>query len=88
MSTYNTTVIKTGNSYALRVPKQYVTDANLRLGQKVSITLPVVEAVQNRSRIQSLLLELQSIAAYKEIADPVIWQKNIRMDRALPEREV
>ena len=59
MGTYSTTVIKTGNSYALRVPKQYIEDAKLQLGQKVSIPLPLIETIQNRQRIQSLLKQLQ-----------------------------
>ena len=87
MSTYSTTVIKTGNSYALRVPKQYIEDANLRLGQKVSIPLPITESVQNRQRIQSLLKQLQELGAYQDIQDPRAWQKEIRAERQLPGRE-
>ena len=87
MSTYSTTVIKTGNSYALRVPKQYIEDANLRLGQKVSIPLPLTETVQNRQRIQSLLKQLQELGAYQDIQDPRAWQKEIRAERQLPGRE-
>ena len=87
MSTYSTTVIKTGNSYALRVPKQYIEDANLRLGQKVSIPLPLTESVQNRQRIQSLLKQLQELGAYQDIQDPRAWQKEIRAERQLPGRE-
>jgi antitoxin component of MazEF toxin-antitoxin module len=30
-------VTKTGNSYALRVPKRYIDDNNLKLGDKVNI---------------------------------------------------
>lgn len=37
MNRYTATVIKTGNSYALRVPKKYVEDARLELGQKAII---------------------------------------------------
>lgn len=87
MSTYSTTVIKTGNSYALRVPKKYIEDGNLHLGQKVSIALPLAEVVQNRQRVQSLLEQLQKSGAYKEIQDPVAWQREIRAERPLPGRE-
>ena len=87
MSIYTTTVIKTGNSYALRVPKQYIEDANLQLGQKVSIPLPLTETVQNRQRIQSLLKQLQELGAYQDIQDPRAWQKEIRAERQLPGRE-
>jgi predicted nucleic acid-binding protein/antitoxin component of MazEF toxin-antitoxin module len=55
MSNYVTTVIKTGNSYALRVPKKYIEDAQLELGQKATIQLPIPQPKQNRERIQALL---------------------------------
>jgi len=87
MSTYSTTVIKTGNSYALRVPKQYIEDAKLQLGQKVSIPLPLIETVQDRQRIQSLLKQLRELGAYQDVHDPVAWQKEIRAERQLPGRE-
>jgi antitoxin component of MazEF toxin-antitoxin module len=87
MNSYIVTVIKTGNSYALRVPKKYVQDAQLTLGQKTAIQLPVPEPKQNRTRIQELLRQLQAIGAYKSIKDPVAWQQEIRKDRSLPGRE-
>jgi antitoxin component of MazEF toxin-antitoxin module len=87
MSKYIATVIKTGNSYALRVPKKYVEDARLELGQKTTIQLPVPEVKQDRNRIQRLLTQLQDIAAYSNIKDPTAWQRDIRQDRALPGRE-
>ena len=87
MSIYSTTVIKTGNSYALRVPKQYIEDAKLQLGQKVSIPLPLTEMVQDRQRIQSLLKQLQELGAYQDIQDPLAWQKEIRAERQLTGRE-
>jgi len=87
MSKYTATVIKTGNSYALRVPKKYVEDAKLKLGQKADIELPTLQPKQDRNRIQQLLKELQESGAYKDIADPVAWQRKIRQDRSFPGRE-
>ncbi len=87
MYKYTVTVIKTGNSYALRVPKKYVEDAHLESGQKTVITLPIPEPKQNRQRIQETLRQLQEIGAYKDIKDPVAWQREIRKDRPLPGRE-
>lgn len=87
MSNYIVTVIKTGNSYALRVPKKYVDDAQLELGQKATIQLPTPQLRQNRQRIQNLLRQLQEVGAYKDIKDPVAWQREIRNDRSLPGRE-
>ncbi|HEX9153523.1 MAG TPA: hypothetical protein VF809_01755 [Candidatus Saccharimonadales bacterium] len=86
MNTYTATVIKTGNSYALRVPKKYVEDAQLKSGQKTAITLPIPEPNQNREKIQELLRQLQEIGTYKDIKDPAVWQREIRKDRSLPGR--
>ncbi len=87
MSSYTVTVIKTGNSYALRVPKKYMDDAQLELGQKTTIPLPTPQQKQDRARIQELFRQLQEIGAYKNIKDPVAWQREIRKDRPLPGRE-
>ncbi len=87
MNKYTATVIKTGNSYALRVPKRYVEDAQLKSGQKTVIALPILEPKQNREKIQEVIRQLQEIGAYKDIKDPVAWQREIRKDRPLPGRE-
>ena len=87
MSNYIATVIKTGNSYALRVPKKYVEDARLELGQKATIQLPTLEPKQNRKKIQEILRQLQEAGAYKSIKDPAAWQRQIRTDRSLPGRD-
>lgn len=86
MSKYIATVIKTGNSYALRIPKKYMEDAQLTLGQKATIQLPTLETKQNRDRIQSLFKQLQMTGAYRDIPDPVKWQHEIRTERSLPGR--
>lgn len=88
MSNYTATVIKTGNSYALRVPKAYVEDAKLRLGDKAALALPRrALGTQNHAKIQKILAELQANRAFKDIKDPVAWQREIRKDRPLPGRE-
>jgi len=87
MNSYVTTVIKTGNFYALRVPKKYVDEAQLNLGQKVNIQLPIPQLKQDRLRIQTLLKQLQASGIYKDIEDPVAWQREIRLNRPLPGRE-
>lgn len=90
MSIYIATVIKTGNSYALRVPKAYVDDAALELGEKTAIELPVSRKPQDRSKIQNLLEQLQAIESdggLMRIQDPVAWQREIRKDRPLPGRD-
>lgn len=83
MNTYTATVIKTGNSLALRVPKQYSLDAKLIPGEKVSLKLPTKVKQQNHSKIKRLIGKLQELESFKTIADPVGWQREIRKDRPL-----
>ena len=87
MNRYTSTVIKTGNSYALRVPKQYINDARLHLGQKATIQLPITEVKQDRKRIQTLFKQLQELGAFGGIKDPATWQQEIRKDRPMPGRD-
>ena len=88
MNKYTATVIKTGNSYALRVPKNYVVDSNLELGQKVQVASPVlVQKKQDPQAIKKAIRNLQKINAFSGIKDPVKWQREIRKDRPLPGRE-
>ena len=87
MPNYTVTVIKSGNSYALRVPKRYVDDAQLALGQKTTIPLPTPEPRQDRTRIQELLRRLQELGTYQGMEDPAEWQRKVRKDRPLPGRK-
>ncbi len=87
MSKYKATVIKTGNSYALRVPKAYIENARLRLGQKVQVEPPVPDPKKNEPEaIKQAIKKLRQTNAYKEVPDPVAWQRKIRQDRPLPGR--
>lgn len=90
MNNYIATVIKTGNSYALRVPKSYVLDARLRLGDKAQIELPIPSKKQDRAKVQKLLEQLQnieSLGGLSSITDPVRWQREIRRDKPLSGRD-
>ncbi len=88
MNKYTATVIKTGNSYALRVPKKYVEDAALVLGQKIQVSDPLPDTqTQDRKSIQRAIRNLQNIHAYSDIGDPVAWQREIRKERHFPGRE-
>jgi antitoxin component of MazEF toxin-antitoxin module len=87
MSSYDATVIKTGNSYALRVPKAYVEHAKLKLGQKVQISSPLVKHTDyNPEAFRKAVKKLQEVNAFSSIKDPVTWQREIRKDRPLPDR--
>lgn len=83
MNTYNATVIKTGNSIALRVPIQYANDAKILPGDKVRLNLPIKVKKQNHTKIKQLFTKLQEIKAFKSIVNPTQWQKDIRTDRNL-----
>jgi antitoxin component of MazEF toxin-antitoxin module len=88
MNSYTATVIKTGNSYALRVPKAYVDNAHLALGQKVQVGTPLkATAKQDPSEVKKAIRNLQQLGAYKDIKDPIAWQREIRKDRPLPGRK-
>lgn len=93
MSNYIATVIKTGNSYALRVPKAYIEDAKLNLGDKADLPLPQKQTKQDQAKIQQLIKKLQEATAaaapggLASIKDPVAWQRELRKDRPLPGRE-
>jgi antitoxin component of MazEF toxin-antitoxin module len=87
MNSYTVTVIKTGNSYALRVPKSYIEDADLSLGDKADVALPQKRTPQDRAKVQALWKELQALKPFQSISDPVAWQRSIREDRPLPGRK-
>lgn len=99
MNMYTATVIKSGNSYALRIPKRLAEDAHLEVGQKVDIPTPIAKATDtsepNGTRMAELFEELQRIVAADKkkgiglgmIEDPVAWQREIRQDRPLPGRK-
>lgn len=88
MNTYTATVIKTGNSYALRVPKAYVENAHLGLGQKVCVTPPVTSTTKHDPEaVKRAVRNLQTTNGFRDIKDPAAWQREIRKDRTLPGRE-
>lgn len=87
MNKYIATVIKTGNSFALRVPKGYVDDASLKLGQKVHMAPPILsQDKQDSAAIQRAIKGLQHLFALTSISDPIAWQKELRTDRKIPGR--
>jgi hypothetical protein len=70
MNTSTATVIKTGNSYALRVPKSYAERNNLRPGAKVNLQDPQV--------LGGTLADLQaSIKASRKKGGIGVWDKII-----------
>jgi antitoxin component of MazEF toxin-antitoxin module len=87
MSNYEATVIKTGNSYALRVPKRYADENNLHKGQKVQIASPVqIPSKSDKKEFFDALEKVKKLKPYRDIKDPVAWQREIRKDRPLPGR--
>src|SRR5215469_15864249 len=68
-------VRKTGNSYALRVPKRYIDDNNLKLGDEVEIQDPMSEQL---SALQAVIQLGKTRGPIKGIKDPVAWQRSQR----------
>jgi antitoxin component of MazEF toxin-antitoxin module len=80
MKTVTATVIKSGNSYALRVPKSYAERNRLRPGAKVILsdpknsggTLADLQATIKAARKKG------SIRKWDVIGNPIEWQRNQR----------
>lgn len=70
------TVTKTGNSYALRVPKSYIDDNELQLGDTVALEDPLT--LQDLA-LDALLAQAQQHGAIAGIPDPVAWQRQQRI---------
>jgi antitoxin component of MazEF toxin-antitoxin module len=71
-------VTKTGNSYALRVPKRYIDDNGLKLGDEVEIEEPITK---QREALLAIIAASQKIGPVKAIPDPVAWQRQSRQSR-------
>ena len=68
-------VTKSGNSYALRVPKRYIDDNRLKLGDVVTIEEPL--ALQ-QSALKALVNQGKIHGTIKTIPNPVAWQREQR----------
>lgn len=74
------TVIKTGNSYALRVPKSYAERNNLRPGAKVILRDPQVLGGTLADLQASIKLSHKDgvIVVWDKITNPSEWQRDER----------
>lgn len=82
MRTTSATVIKTGNSYALRVPKSYAERNNLRSGSRVMLPDPQVTG-GTLTNLQSVIKAVNrkgQVNVWDKIADPAQWQQSERSD--------
>lgn len=68
-------VSKSGNSYALRVPKRYIDDNKLKLGDVVTIEEPLT---LQKDALRALVDQGKAQGAIKTISDPVAWQRQQR----------
>ena len=75
-------ITKTGNSYAIRVPKRYIDYNKLKLGDIVNVEEPLLE--QQRA-LDALISHGKKHGPVQSIPDPVAWQ---REQRSWPERRV
>ncbi len=70
-------VTKTGNSYALRVPKKYITDNELKLGDVVDIENPLQK---QRQALDALLEYGKKRGPLSDSEELVTWQRKERSD--------
>ena len=68
-------VTKSGNSYALRVPKRYIDDNKLKLGDIVTLEEPLT---LQKNALEALVKLGKTQGAIKTIPDPVVWQRQQR----------
>ncbi len=77
MATSTATVIKTGNSYALRVPKSYAERNNLRPGAKVILQDPQISG-GTLADLQASIKNSRNkggITVWDKITNPSEWQQ-------------
>lgn len=68
-------ITKTGNSYAIRVPKRYIDDNDLKLGDVVNVEEPLVK---QQEALATLINHAKKHGPLKGISDPVTWQREQR----------
>ena len=68
-------ISKTGNSYAIRVPKRYIDDNKLKLGDIVNVEEPLQKQQQ---ALAALISHGKKHGPIKGISDPVAWQREQR----------
>jgi antitoxin component of MazEF toxin-antitoxin module len=68
-------ITKTGNSYAIRVPKRYIDDNKLKLGDTVNVEEPLVKQQQ---ALNALISHGKKHGSIKDIPDLVAWQRKQR----------
>jgi len=62
-------------------------DFVLFLEQRTSHSLPDFDDEERGRRLAEALRQLQAADPFKNITDPVAWQREIRQDRPLPGRD-
>ncbi len=60
----------------MRVPKRYIDDNHLRLGDTVTIEEP---RAKQQQALNQLLLHAKKLGSIKTIPDPVAWQRQQRV---------
>jgi hypothetical protein len=68
-------VTKSGNSYALRVPKSYIDDNKLKLGDIVTLDEPLT---LQKDALEALVKRGKSKGPIKTIPNPLDWQRSQR----------
>lgn len=64
-----------------------VMDFVLFLEQRAGRPVAEVDDDERGRRLAEALRQLQAVDPFKDIADPIAWQREIRQDRSLPGRD-
>jgi hypothetical protein len=79
MRKYKGTIFMSGNSYAIRLPKDYVEANNLHVGQVIALPDALSPAYGNAAEAMRLMQELVDREGdIQSIPDPVAWQRDLR----------
>ena len=91
MRDHKAKVIKAGNSYALRISKQVAEDAQLQVGEVISLPILSKKKGYNANAFwkaaSNLANDKEKTPALNSIEDVIKWQREVRQDRALPGRD-
>lgn len=68
-------VTKTGNSYALRVPKRHIDDNKLQLGDIVTLDEPLT---LQKKALAALVRQGKTQGPVKAVPNPIEWQRQQR----------
>lgn len=87
LTTYEAVLRGNHLEWAREVPEYVKTNLPLNVHVTFLDVLPRDNAASTGRRMADILEKLAALPAFADIDDPVAWQREVRKDRSLPERE-